>query len=214
MESKRSKRRLKRPLRRNVKEEEDSKVPKTSKKVPLRHLKRYVKKTCDYIYPDGRRCKAKAVGKGSLCKKHGGSPVIKENLIPIDLEVVLKSDNSSYDPAVHPMQFIELSKAGMSRVEIAAEMGVSISAINSWTEKFESFYLATEVGSALHETWWIQQGKGGLHTRNFNTPLFKFLTSNKLGYSDKMETKSTNLTVHGVLVAPDVVSEDEWESEI
>jgi len=75
------------------------------------------------------------------------------------------------------------------------------------------FNTAPEIGQALHEAWWIQQGKNGLTNRGFNTSLFKFLTSNKLGYSDKMETKSLNMNLHGVLMVPDKMSDDEWEND-
>jgi len=180
---------------------------------PLRTLKRYIKAKCDFVYPDGCTCRNNAVGKGTLCRKHDGDPIIKENMIPITTERSLVHYNSKFDPAVHPLMYIELSRTGMSKVEIAAHMETSVSALQSWAEKFESFHTASEIGDALHEAWWIQRGKGGLDSRNFNTSLFKFLTSNKLGYSDKMETKSTNLNIHGVLLAPDAVSEDQWEAE-
>ena len=75
------------------------------------------------------------------------------------------------------------------------------------------FNKAYDIGKAMHEAWWIEQGKSGLNNRGFNTSLFKFLTSNKLGYSDKMETKNMNMNVHGVLMVPDKVSEEEWEQD-
>ena len=73
---------------------------------------------------------------------------------------------------------------------------------------------AFEVGQVLHEAWYLKTGKDGLKQRGFNTTLFKFLAGNKLGYSDKMESKNFNLNqnVHGVLVVPAKVSEEEWEA--
>lgn len=186
---------------------------KKIKTKPLRHLKRYVKQRCDFIQLNGKKCKNYAVGKGTLCKIHGGDPIIKENLIPVKYEKELNPIVCKFNPAVHPLQYIELSRGGMSKVEIAAQMKISIPTLQSWAEKFESFHTASEIGDALHEAWWLERGKGGLDSRNFNTSLFKFLTSNKLGYSDKMETKSTNFNVHGVLLAPDAVTEEEWEAE-
>ncbi len=188
-------------------------VANTVDPIPLRSIKRYVKQKCAFIHTDGHKCKNYAVGKGSLCRTHGGDPIIKENLIPQKYETQLLSFASKFNPAVHPLQYIDLSRTGMSKVEIAAAMEVSVIALKNWAEKFESFNSAVEIGDALHEAWWIQRGKGGLDSRNFNTSLFKFLTSNKLGYSDKMETKSTTLSLHGVLLAPDAVTEDEWENE-
>lgn len=189
------------------------KLTKLKKTVPLPIIKKYVKQKCAYIDSDGKRCSRNAIGKGTLCKKHGGNPIIKENLIPQKYEKDLLGISTKFNPAVHPLQYIELSRQGMSRVEIAAKMKVSVLTLQKWAEKFESFYSASEIGDALHEAWWIERGKGGLENRSFNTSLFKFLTSNKLGYSDKMETKSTNLNLHGVLLAPNAVTEDEWENE-
>jgi len=198
---------IKRKLKRKVTTVTDNK-PKR-----LRIVKKYVKQKCDFIYPDGSTCKNFAVGKGTLCKKHGGEVVIKENLIPKKYENEALVTTNKFNPAVHPLQYIELSREGMSKVEIAAVMEVSVGSLQNWSEKYETFYTASEIGDALHEAWWIAQGKDGLNSKSFNTSLFKFLTSNKLGYSDKMETKSTNLNIHGVLMAPDAVTEDEWENE-
>ena len=188
---------------------------KKFKKPILKNIKKYVKQRCDFILENGKKCRNNAVGKGTLCKKHGGDSIIKENMVPIvhENEKGMIPYGSKFNPAVHPLEYIELSRGGLSKVEIAARMEVSVHTLQNWAEKFESFHIASEIGDALHEAWWIERGKGGLDSKSFNTSLFKFLTSNKLGYSDKMETKSTNLSLHGVLVAPDAVTEDEWESE-
>lgn len=175
--------------------------------------KKYKRQKCDFIDSNGKRCSNNAVGKGTLCKKHGGNPIVKENLVPALIEKKSLISVTKYKPETHPIEFIDFSRRGMSEVEIAAEFQVSVRAIKRWAEKFESFSIAYEIGQAMHEAWWINQGKNNLNARDFNTNLFKFLTSNKLGYSDKMETKSTNLNIHGVLLAPDVVTEDEWEQE-
>jgi len=148
-----------------------------------------------------------------LCKKHGGNPIIKENLIPQKVEMNHLSHTSKFNPAKHPIAFMKLSRIGMSLVEIASKFKVAPTSIKSWAEKYESFAFAYEMGQAMHEAWWLQKGKNNLNSRDFNTTLFKFLTGNKLGYSDKIETKSMNLNVHGVLKVPDSVTEDEWENE-
>ncbi|MDP8268247.1 MAG: hypothetical protein P9L97_05910 [Candidatus Tenebribacter davisii] len=193
-------------------------LKKVTSKAPLRTIRRYKKQKCNFVTIDidtkePKQCNFFAVGKGTLCKKHGGDPVIKENLISIKDETLLPMHLSKFNPAVHPLQYINLSREGMSKVEIAASMEISVQVLKSWAERFESFNTASEIGDALHESWWIQRGKGGLDSRNFNTSLFKFLTSNKLGYSDKMETKNTNMNMHGVLLIPDAVTEDEWEKD-
>jgi len=176
-------------------------------------IKRYMRKKCDFIGSTGIKCKKRAVGKGTLCKLHGGNAIVKSNLIPIDIEDRQLFAASHFKPELHPIAFIDHSRRGLSEVEIASLFEVSISTIKTWAETYESFSVAYEIGQAMHEAWWITQGKANLNARDFNTPLFKFLTSNKLGYSDKMETKSMNLNIHGVLKVPDSVTEDEWENE-
>lgn len=188
----------------------------TGEKKPLKVRKRvkrlkYRKQRCAFV-SDGKQCKKLAVGKSTLCKKHGGNPIIKDNLIKQE-DHALIGLNSKFDPTIHPVMFMDLSRSGLSDIEIAAEFSVGINTLRAWAEKYEMFATAYEIGQALHEAWWLQQGKAGLNNRGFNTSLFKFLTSNKLGYSDKMETKSLNMNVHGVLVIPDQVSEEEWEKD-
>lgn len=179
----------------------------------VKKIKKYKKKRCSFVFEDGVRCKNRACKGDVLCKKHGGvSKVIKENLVPIDEEYILRVD-SKYDPAYHPIRYIELSREGKSPVEIAAEFSISDHTIKNWNEKYESFNTAYEIGQAMYESWWLMTGKENLQTRGFNTHLYKFLTGNKLGYSDKIEQKSMNMNVHGVLMIPDKMNEDEWEKE-
>jgi len=178
---------------------------------PEPKIKKYKKQKCAYV-ENGVRCTNNAVGKSTLCKKHGGNPVVKENLIN-ERTHPIASLAKKYDPTRHPTLFIDLSRTGLSDVEIAAEFEVGIDTLRGWAEKYEMFNTAFEIGKALYESWWLQQGRSGLHDRGFNTSLFKFLTANKLGYAEKVETKSLNMNVHGVLMVPDAVSEEEWEKD-
>lgn len=175
---------------------------------------KYPKKRCDFIEKDGTRCKNYAVGKGTLCKKHGGNPVVRENLRSDRELAEMSSLTIKFNPSIHPMAYITMSREGYSDTEIACEFGVSKSTIQAWAEKYESFFLATEIGKEMQEAWWLRVGKDNLENkRNFNTGLFKFLTMNKLGYSDKIEQKTMSTHVHGVLMIPDAMTEEEWEAE-
>ena len=108
------------------------------------------------------------------------------------------------------MQYIEFSRMGHSDVEIAAEFEVGVGTMRGWAEKFLDFNTAFEIGQAMYEAWWLQEGKRNLDNRGYNTGLYKYLTGNKLGYSDKIESK--NLHVHaGVLMVPAQMDKDEWE---
>lgn len=156
-------------------------------------------------------CSFNAVGSGDVCKQHGGDPVIIENLLQEHEIPAGTLMSTKYEPASHPIAFIALSKEGMSDTEIAAEFGVAVKTLRGWAEKFAAFNTAYEVGQAMHEAWWLREGKDNLDNRGYNTGLFKFLTGNKLGYSDKMESKNLNITA-GVLLVPNQMTKGEWES--
>ncbi len=171
----------------------------------IKIIKRYPKEKC---FVDG--CDRYAVGKGDTCRKHGGEIVIKENLIKESEMTSMMLRTTLYDPSYHPIEFIRLSKGGLSIVEIASEWEVASSTLKSWSEKYSDFNTAYDIGISMHEAWWLGEGKKNLDNRGYNVGMFKFLTGNKLGYSDKIESK--NLTVHaGVLQVPGQPSLDEWE---
>lgn len=207
-------------LKRKKRKEDNTANAELPKKRKRRLRKRYKKQKCafvDTIGNDTLQCNYYAVGKSTLCKKHGGDPIDKDNLVLTVVDGItdtLALKGTKFNPAIHPLLFIDLSRQGLSDIEIAAQFKVGINALRSWSETYVEFATAYEVGQALHEAWWLRQGKSGLHNvRNFNTVLFKFLTGNKLGYSDKMETKNLNMTAHGVLLVPSKVTEDEWEDQ-
>ena len=157
-------------------------------------------------------CTNNAVGKGITCKQHGGDPVIPENLLQtceIPAQTLIAS---KFEPATHPISFIALSREGMSAVEIAAEFGVSVNTLRNWSEKYADFNTAYEVGQAMHEAWWLQEGKNNLDNRGYNTGLYKFITGNKLGFSDKIESKNLNITA-GVLMVPEQLNIIDWEDK-
>lgn len=169
------------------------------------------------VFPDEickiRGCKRKAVGVHDVCEKHGGEPVIHQNLLKnFEITDVLMT-NSKFDPLKHPLQYIKLSQQGMADVEIAAEFGVGVHTMQKWAEKFEDFYEAYKIGRDLYEAWWLKEGKRNLNNRNYNTNLFKFLTSNKIGFSEKMETKNLNVNAGVLMVPKPAECADEWEAD-
>jgi len=177
----------------------------------IKKVKVYKKEKCCFIYENGLRCRSWAIGSGQLCKKHGGEKDIKNTLSIVDTELYLQTFSPKYKPGVHSMQFIQLSKEGKSDVEVAAEMEISIGTLKNWGSLFEEFAMAMEIGYTLYEAYWLAKGEKGITTRGFNASLYKFITGNKLGYSEKVESKNVNMNVHGVLVAPSPKTVEEWE---
>lgn len=200
----------------------EHKINSLIKNKKIKQKKVYPKEKCHFIKPDGTRCHKLAIGSGQLCSEHGGTPnresLIKEESIEHTLMLsagMLEANQLNkvrYDHKIHPIQMVKLSSEGLSEVEIAAKFGVSVRILQKWAETYEMFAEAYDVGMALHESWWLTKGKEGLdNPRDFNTSLYKFLTGNKLGYSDKVESKNFNVNA-GVLVVPktpDTV--EEWE---
>ena len=82
--------------------------------------KKYPEAQCMHIDTSGEQCTKKAVGKSTLCKKHGGKVIIKENLLARYDPV----ESPLYKPDYHPMAFNTLSRDGLSPVEKAAEYSI------------------------------------------------------------------------------------------
>jgi len=177
----------------------------------IKEIALYPKAYCVHVDADGNACKKLAVGEWDVCEKHGGDPIIEKNLFK-DNEIPDVLLGKKYDPMYHPMEYLVLAKDGMSIVEIAAEFEVSVRDIRNWVEMYEEFNRAFEIGEALHESWYLREGKHNLDNRGYNVELFKFITGNKLGWSTKTESKSLNVTA-GVLLIPKKKSEEEWELE-
>ena len=183
------------------------------KKLKKKTRTKYKKGKCQFIYPEnhkryGKPCKRNAIGKGTLCGKHGGIPDI-DSMLPTTTNLEI----TKYEPSYHCVQAIKLGLTGHSITEIAAKFGISLRGLQMWTEKYLDFYEAMEVAKTLNETWWLEKGKNNLTNLRFQTPLYKFLTGNILGYSDKIESKNMNMNVHGVLMVPGKMTDEEWEQE-
>ena len=121
--------------------------------------------------------------------------------------------NSKFDVGKHPLLYIKLSKEGKSDVEIASLFQISISTLMRWVHDYEEMKEAYEIGQTMYEAFFLTKGVQNLENDRFNNVLFKYLTMNKLGYSDKVETKSTMQGLHGVVVIPNTLSIQEWEAQ-
>ena len=118
-------------------------------KIPgVKEIAIYPKEKC--IIPG---CARYAVGKDTVCKIHGGDPVIKENLLKNEEIPDYLQFKTKYDPATHPIRYIELARLGKSESEIASEFNVSKADIRDWVQNFLEFNTAYEIGQTLYEAW-------------------------------------------------------------
>lgn len=194
-----------------------AKKPPPSKRLLIRKV--YDTAQCTYIYPEGhvkegQRCGATAHA-GEMCVTHGGDTIKKKETC--SMEHTFRSNSflvsSKFDPTIHPLKYIELSMNGMSPQEIAREFMVSITTITEWARHYDTFAKAKEVGETAYQAFWIHKGVSNLENGRFNTALFKFLSGNLIGFSDKIEQQSTNLHVHGVMRVPETVQNmTSWQS--
>jgi len=179
--------------------------------VKKKKLVLYTKKKCSHIYPSGIPCSNYAVGRGNSCAVHGGERSASESLVTTS--GTHPSMFRKYNPATHPLQYIILSKNGFSDVEIAAEFEIGKNTMLEWVERYVEFAEAFDIGKSIYEAWWLAKGRRNLDNRFFQTGLYKYLTMNKLGYSEK--TNPINLQQNnnfGVLLVPSEMSMDEWEN--
>ncbi len=166
---------------------------------PPHVIKQYPVRMCAV---DG--CKFKAVGADKFCKRHGGDPIIRDNLLEFDKVPELTVLHTKFRPSYHPLEYIALAREGKSEVEIAAHFQVSVNTLRNWAKTYKEFNTATEIGAALYEAWWLQEGKANLDDNRYNTQMYKYLTTNKIGYIDRnLPNAGTNINVAGgVLLVP------------
>lgn len=167
---------------------------------------------CMFYLENGERCKKAATGGGTLCSIHGGRATAGRSPIPFAERAPSVFMTTKFDPAYHPMKFLELSRIGKSDIEIAAEFGICIATLKNWSVDIKEFAMAYDIGRTMYEAYFLNIGTRNLTNDRFNNSMFKYLTMNKLGYSDKIETKSFNTSMHGVLLVPPEMSMDEWEA--
>ena len=179
---------------------------------------RYSSARCSFVNADGEQCKGYACGSGTLCSVHSNQTKL-QRLQSMEGDVEYKNLPNTYlrqtkfNLAKHPLMYVKLSKLGKSDVEIASEFGISLQTLKRWTQEITEMKEAYEIGQTMYEAFFLKKGTENLENDRFNNVLFKFLTMNKLGYSDKMETKSTQTGLHGVLLIPGTASVEDWEKQ-
>jgi hypothetical protein len=112
---------------------------------------------------------------------------------------------SKYKPE-YCEQALELGKAGKSKAQIAARLGVSRPTLDAWTEEHPEFLYAVNRARDLALAWWEDQGQDGLTADKFNATAFIFQVKNRFrdDYRDKHEVENSgelgltvNIVRHG-----------------
>lgn len=85
----------------------------------------------------------------------------------------------------------QLYAEGASDVEIAKELGITISQFLEMERDHPEFATFVAKGRTLSQAWWVYQARNNLWNKDFNTTLFNFNMKNRFGWADKIETNST-----------------------
>ena len=190
-----------------------------------RELGKYEKKRCSFSYRDESgnlvQCKSWACGGIDLCRVHAKEmgmsslDIVKSRNGDVEFQKLPESYlvRTKFQIEKHPLLYIKMSKMGKSDVEIASEFGISLGTLKRWVSEISEMKEAYEIGQTMYEAFFLKKGVENLENDRFNNVLFKYLTMNKLGYSDKMETKSTMSGLHGVMVIPGTMSVEDWEKQ-
>jgi len=97
---------------------------------------------------------------------------------------------TGYNPDYCP-QVVELGKQGMSKAEIASELGIAKQTLYNWAEAHPEFMDALKSANSFAQAWWEKQGRiaafGG--TPGFNSTAYIFTMKNMFGddWRDKVE---------------------------
>ena len=182
---------------------------------------KYESARCSFVGEDGVQCRGFACSGISFCRVHAKMMGLSRGDIVRSSECDVSYKNlpesylvrTKFDIGKHPLLYIKLSRLGKSDVEIASEFGVSLGTLMKWVSEISEMKEAYEIGQTMYEAFFLKKGVENLDNDRFNNVLYKYLTMNKLGYSDKMETKSTMSGLHGVMVVPSTMSVSEWESQ-
>jgi transcriptional regulator with XRE-family HTH domain len=86
---------------------------------------------------------------------------------------------------------VALGRGGMSKTEIAAELGVGRDTINAWEKKHTEFSDAMKKARDLSQAWWETQARKGIWAgKEFNATAYIFTMKNRFreDYADRQET--------------------------
>ena len=96
-----------------------------------------------------------------------------------------------YRKEFHPKDYIEQSKQGKCKVQIASTWDVNVDTLYEWKNRHKEFSDAIKIGEQHCEAWYINTGQQAMHRdpKSFNLGVFVWMTKNILKWSDKVENK-------------------------
>ena len=185
-----------------------SRSPEEKQRIHISNKEKHEPKVkCGFIDGNDKQCRRNAIRGDHFCRKHGGTSGALA--LPVNENIVVTGNR--FSPSYHPLEYIKLASEGLSDVEIAQEFNISKQTLLNWADKYSQFSEAYELGKTIEEAGYIRIGRNNLTNTRFNTHLFKFMTGNRLGYAEKVESKNLNMNVSGVLKVPGKMSDSEWE---
>jgi len=123
--------------------------------------------------------------------------------------------NSKYKPEMLD-QVIELMSQGMSKAEVAREIGISKRTWQNWQETNQDFADAVEEGSWRSLGWWERQGRANLNAgKEFNHILWMMNVKNRFPaeWREKQEIAQTLEISLVDLVAKSMESKDKKDGD-
>jgi hypothetical protein len=108
---------------------------------------------------------------------------------------------SVYDPHLHPWLTVELFAEGRTVYEVARDMGVLVSTVNSWISIHPEYAKAVKEGQMLSRAWWESKGRKSIHLPTgvkFQTGVYALMMTNRFKYksaiTDTRQKKDTTTT--------------------
>ncbi len=93
-------------------------------------------------------------------------------------------------------ELLEIMRQGYSISATAVKMDIDPAKLYDWVKQHKDFAKAFARGKELQKLFYEDKGLQNLTNRNFNAPLFKFMSGQMLGWYEKQEIKQeTTVTV-------------------
>ena len=99
-----------------------------------------------------------------------------------------------YNPVTVIPTVISMSLEGCSRVEIVAELGISLSTFDRWIVGHPEFADAVEKALLYSQAWWERAGRLNLSNPQFNSSLFLMNMTNRFGWTRRIDGKMESTT--------------------